>query len=170
MTTSTDILEDAFTRIRDTVRRAAHGLSDAELATRVDDGANSIAWLVWHLTRVQDDHIADVAGTDQVWTRDGWHERFGLPFAPDATGYGQSADEVAQVAGLSSEQLIGYHDAVYEATVAYLRTLGNADFERVVDEAWDPPVTLAVRLVSVISDDLQHAGQASFVRGMLKRR
>jgi uncharacterized damage-inducible protein DinB len=170
MTTSTDLLEDAFTRIRDTVRRAAGGLSEEELSARVDPDANSIAWLVWHLTRVQDDHIADVAGTEQVWTAEGWVDRFGLPFAPDETGYAQSSAEVGQVAGVSSELLVGYHEAVYAATVAYLRSLAEGDLDRVVDTNWNPPVTLAVRLVSVVSDDLQHAGQASFVRGILSRR
>jgi len=176
MTASIDILEDAFTRIRDTVRRAAGGLDPDDLTARVDPEANTIAWLVWHLTRVQDDHIAEVAGTEQVWTAGGWEERFALPFAPDATGYGQSAAEVAQVAGpgVTSESLVGYHEAVYAATVAYLRSLAGpgapAALDRVVDENWNPPVTLAVRLVSVISDDLQHAGQASFVRGVLQRR
>jgi hypothetical protein len=38
----------------------------------------------------------------------------------------------------------------------------------VVDASWDPPVTLGVRLVSVISDDLQHAGQAAYLRGMIE--
>jgi uncharacterized damage-inducible protein DinB len=170
MTTSTDLLEDAFTRIRNTVRRAAGGLSDDELATRLDAEANSIAWLVWHLTRIQDDHVSDVAGTEQLWTSDGWHERFGLPFPADATGYGQSPAEVAQVAGVSAELLIGYHEAVSAATAAYLQSISDDDLARVVDESWNPPVTLAVRLVSVISDDLQHAGQASFVRGILSRR
>ncbi|MCS5717065.1 DinB family protein [Herbiconiux sp. CPCC 205763] len=170
MTPSIELLQDAFTRIRDTVRRAAGGLSEEELAVRVDPEANSVAWLVWHLTRVQDDHLADVAGTEQVWTAEGWFDRFGLPFAPDATGYAQSSAEVGQVAGISAELLIGYHEAVYASTVAYLHSLGDADLGRVVDHSWNPPVTLAVRLVSVLSDDLQHAGQASFVRGLVTRR
>lgn len=170
MTTTNELLEDAFTRIRDTVRRAARGLSEEELSARVDPEANSIAWLVWHLTRVQDDHVAEVAGTEQVWTGEGWFDRFGLPFDPDATGYAQSSAEVGQVAGVSAELLVGYHEAVYAATVAYLRSLGDDDLDRVVDTNWNPPVTLAVRLVSVISDDLQHAGQASYVRGLLSHR
>ncbi|WP_291051761.1 DUF664 domain-containing protein [Herbiconiux sp.] len=173
MTTSIDVLEDAFTRIRDTVRRAVGGLTAEQLSARLDPEANTIAWLVWHLTRVQDDHVAEVAGGEQVWNAGGWEQRFGLPFAPDATGYGQSPAEVAQVAGpgVTAESLVGYHEAVYAATLAYLRSLGEgrAALSEVVDENWDPPVTLAVRLVSVISDDLQHAGQAAFIRGVVER-
>ena len=169
MSTSIDLLEDAFTRIRDTVRRAAGGLTPEQLTARVAADANSIAWLVWHLTRVQDDHVSEVAGTPQVWVDGGWEQRFGLPFAPDATGYAQTSAEVAQVSGpgVTAENLVGYHEAVYAATVAYLHSLGDVDLARVVDASWNPPVTLAVRLVSVVSDDLQHAGQASFVRGLL---
>jgi hypothetical protein len=39
-----------------------------------------------------------------------------------------------------------------------------------VDRSWGPPVTLGVRLASVIADELQHAGQAVVVRGILQRR
>ena len=170
MTTTAELLTDGYTRVHDVVHRVLDGIAEAALTERLDPDANSIAWLVWHLTRVQDDHIADVAGTEQVWTRDGWATRFGLPFDDAAIGYGHSSAEVAQVRGVGAEQLAGYFDAVHAATTAYLRGLGDADLDRVVDTRWDPPVTLAVRLGSVIADDLQHAGQAAFGRGVLERR
>lgn len=167
--TASALLAGAFGRIRDAVHRAVADLSAEQLATRLDDGSNSVAWLVWHLARVQDDHVAGVAGTEQVWTSGGWVERFGLPFAPDATGYGHSAAEVAAVRGLSSDQLAGYYDAVHERTIAFVAGLGDAELDRIVDTRWTPPVTLGVRLVSVIADDLQHAGQAAFVGGIVRR-
>jgi uncharacterized damage-inducible protein DinB len=170
MTTSTELLIDAFGRIRDAVHRAITGLTADDLAARVDDDANSIAWLVWHLTRVQDDHIAEVAKSEQLWTSDGWADRFGLPFSADETGYGQSSSAVGEVNGVSGELLAGYHDVVHERTIRFIEGLDDADLARIVDTRWTPPVTLAVRLVSVISDDLQHAGQAAFVAGMLNRR
>ncbi|MHA6795636.1 mycothiol transferase [Pseudonocardia bannensis] len=168
--TPAELLADAFTRIRDGVHGAVEGLTPDQLVQRIDDRANTIAWLVWHLTRVQDDHIAAVAGTEQVWTSQGWARRFGLPFDDSATGYGQSPDEVAAVRVERPDLLTGYHDAVAEQTLRYVRGLADADLDRVVDEAWDPPVTLGVRLVSVVSDDLQHVGQAGFVRGIVHRR
>ena len=168
--TSAELLADAFGRIRRVVHQAVDGLTAEQLAVRVDPGANSIAWLVWHLTRIQDDHVADVAQAEQVWTSAGWMERFGLPFDPRDTGYGHQADEVAAVRVGSGELLVGYYDAVHEQTTRYVERLGEADLGRIVDRSWDPPVTLGVRLVSVIADDLQHAGQAVFVRGILQRR
>jgi uncharacterized damage-inducible protein DinB len=168
--TSADLLADAFDRIRETVHEAVRGLGPDDLAARLDDGANTVAWLVWHLTRIQDDHVADAAGTEQLWTADGWADRFALPLPPGDTGYGHGPDEVAAVRVGSADLLTGYHDAVHARTAAYVRTLRDSDLGRVVDERWDPPVTLGVRLVSVVSDDLQHAGQAAFVRGALLRR
>lgn len=169
MSSVADVLTDAFGRVREAVHGAVEGLTPEQLAGRVDPEANSVAWLVWHLTRVQDDHVSEVAGTEQVWTAQGWAERFGLPFEAEDTGYGHSSEEVAAVRGLTAEQLTGYHDAVHAASVAWVAGLRDGDLDRVVDERWDPPVTLGVRLVSVIDDDLEHAGQAAFVRGVVLR-
>ena len=167
--TSAELLVDAFGRIRGVVHRAVDGLTAEQLASRVDPQANSIAWLVWHLTRIQDDHLADAFQAEQVWVAQGWVERFGLPFDPRDTGYGHQADDVAAVRVGSGELLVGYHEAVHEQTTRFVEGLGDADLARIVDRSWDPPVSLGVRLVSVIADDLQHAGQAAFVRGILQR-
>ncbi|MFI7099532.1 DUF664 domain-containing protein [Streptomyces sp. NPDC050161] len=171
MSAGTDLLVDAFGRIREVVEEVVGGLGPGELAERPGGGeGNSICWLIWHLTRVQDDHIADAAGTEQVWTAQGWAKRFGLPFPAGSTGYGHSRKDVAAVRDLTARQLTGYHAAVHDTTVDYVATLQVKDLERVIDSSWDPPVTLAVRLISVIADDLQHAGQAAYVRGLLGHR
>jgi Protein of unknown function (DUF664) len=167
--TSAELLADAFDRIRQIVHRVLDGLEPGQLAFRVDPEANSIAWLVWHLTRIQDDHLADAFRAEQVWTSQGWVERFGLPFDPGDTGYGHGPDEVAAVRAAAAE-LVGYHDAVHQQTTRQLAPVVDADLDRIVDRSWDPPVSLGVRLVSVVADDLQHAGQAAFVRGILQRR
>ncbi|WP_216902092.1 mycothiol transferase [Nocardia alni] len=166
--TVADVLTDAYERVREVVHEAVDGLDAEALGFRVDPGANSIAWLVWHLTRVQDDHVAEVAGVEQVWTARGWYDRFALPIDKRATGYGDGADDVALIKA-PAELLTGYYDAVHEQTLRYVRGLTDSDLARIVDTRWDPPVTLGVRLVSVISDDLQHAGQAMYLRGVLGR-
>jgi hypothetical protein len=162
------LLIDGFGRIREVVHGVLDELTVADLTFRPDPQANSIGWIVWHLTRVQDDHIAGAAGLDQVWL-EGWEQRAGLPFAPEEIGYGQDPGAVSEVR-LPAEFLAGYHDATYEQTISFVRGLRDGDLNRVVDEYFEPPVTLGVRLVSVLSDDLQHAGQAAFVRGLIERR
>ncbi|MCP1504336.1 putative damage-inducible protein DinB [Curtobacterium herbarum] len=164
--TPAELLVEAFSRVPETVGRAVDGLSEDQLASRPAAGANTLAWLAWHIARGQDAQIADLADSEQVWTADGWVERFGLPFPAEALGYGMSRDDVGRVRA-SAELLNGYLGAVHERTVAYLRTLSADDFETVVDEAWDPPVTVGVRLVSILDDCVQHAGQAGYARGVL---
>jgi hypothetical protein len=164
------LLREAFGRIEPLVKAAVEDLDSNQLAASPEPGANSIAWLVWHLTRVQDDHVADVAGAEQVWTSRGWAERFQLPFDTSATGYGHGEKEVAAVRPDSADLLTGYYADVAAQTMAYLGELRDDDLDRVVDDAWDPPVTLGVRLVSVLGDDLEHVGQAAYVRGLVTRR
>jgi hypothetical protein len=166
--TPAELLVDAFSRIREGVHEVVVGLTPDELAHQPAPGANSIAWLVWHLTRIQDDHVAEVAGREQAWTEDGWAERLGLHLRPRDTGYGHTPEQVARVRVGSGDLLTGYFDAVHQRTVEFLSGLEPGDLDRVVDERWDPPVTLGVRLVSVLNDDDQHVGQAAYVRGLLE--
>jgi hypothetical protein len=166
---SSDLLVDAFERIRDAVHPAVNGLSLDELAFRIDKESNSIAWLVWHLTRIQDDHIAALYGGEQVWTANGWIDRFALHLDPDDTGYGHGPDESGKVIA-EAALLLGYFEDVHEKTLQFVRSLHEPELERVVDRSWDPPVTVSIRLVSVIADDLQHVGQAAYLRGVLQRR
>jgi hypothetical protein len=167
--TSSDLSADAFERVRDAVHPAVNGLSREELAFRPDPESNSIAWLVWHLTRIQDDHVAGLDGSEQVWKARGWAERFALPLDDADTGYGHGPEDVAAVIA-DAPMLLGYFEDVHQKTQQFVASLAEADLDRVVDRDWDPPVTMSVRLVSVIADDLQHAGQAAYVRGILQRR
>lgn len=158
----------SFDQLRDTIHRTVDGLDVQALAWRPDPEANSIGWLVWHLTRVQDDHIAEIAGVEQVWVAGRWAERFGLPADYTDIGYGHSADEVAAIAPQEPAVLGEYHDDVADMTMRALESLD--DFDRIIDRSFDPPVTVGVRLMSVTSDTLQHLGQAGYVRGLLSRR
>ncbi|HEY2670426.1 MAG TPA: DinB family protein [Rugosimonospora sp.] len=161
-----DVLVETFDRLPDLVRSAVDGLTPEHLLWSPAPGSNTIAWLVWHLTRVQDDHVADIQDQDQVWVSGDWAGRFGLDPDPSNTGYGHSPEDVAAVRPESAQALIDYYDAVAARTREMLRGLTPRDLDRVVDESWQPPVTLGVRLVSIANDDLQHVGQAAYLRGL----
>jgi uncharacterized damage-inducible protein DinB len=162
-----DVFEEAFGRIPGLVDRAVKNLTPEQLRQAPTDGANTIGWLVWHLARIQDGHLAELLDAEQLYLTGDWAPKFGLKADPSDNGYGHSAAEVAAVRPESWQVLADYYAAVHERTLAYLADRSDADFDEVVDGAWDPPVTLGVRLVSVINDDVQHAGQAAYVRGLL---
>jgi hypothetical protein len=164
------LLLTAFDNIEEAVRAVLDGIDPALLTVRIDPDANHLAWLVWHLTRGQDHQVSEVAGREQTYLADGWADRFALPFSPKATGYGMSSEDVGKTQITDPRLLLDYHAAVRRRTSEFVSGLSPKDLDRIVDESWDPPVTLGVRLVSVIGDDLQHAGQATFLRGHLERR
>src|ERR1700736_841079 len=176
LTAAQELLRDSFTRVIEHVDELTDGLTDEVASYRPTPQANSIGWLIWHSARVQDIQVCDIAKTltdgrsdkprsEDVWTRDGWVDRFGLDLARDDTGYGHSADAVAKVRA-SAELLAGYYHAVHDMTLEFVETLTDADLERIVDRHWDPPVTASARMVSIVDDCAQHLGQAAYLRGI----
>jgi hypothetical protein len=165
--TPAEVLSEAYGRLPDLVRTAVDGLDADQLALRPGGSANPIGWLVWHLTRVEDSHFAEAFGHEELWLSDGFAERWGLPLDPTDTGYGHSSDQVDAVRVGSVQQLLDYFDAVHTLAEGLVAGLDGEDLARVVDERWDPPVTLLVRLVSVVDDAVQHAGQAAYARGII---
>jgi hypothetical protein len=162
-----ELLSEMYGRIPPLAERAVAGLTADQLALAPEPGRNSIAWLVWHLARVQDSHIAELLPADQLWTTGNWPERMWLPADPHDTGYGHTPEQVATIRPPDGTVLLEYLAAVAARTRGFLDGLKPADLERVVDRRWHPPVSLGVRLVSVADDCLQHAGQAAYVRGWL---
>jgi len=161
------LLLELYGRIPPLAAHAVDGLNDEQLIRAPEPGANTVGWLVWHLARVQDHHVAELLATEQVWVGGDWARRTGLEPDPSNTGYGHSAEEVASVRPESPEVLLDYLHEVQGRTTAMLERLAPDELDRVVDERWDPPVTLGVRLVSIADDSLQHAEQAAYVRGLL---
>ena len=160
-----ELLRDAFTRQMEHVEELTDELTDEIAFFRPTATANSIAWLIWHSARQHDLQLADIAGTEQVWLRDGWVDRFGLELPRDAMGYGDGPDEVGKVRA-SADLLAGYYHAVHKSTLEYIATVTPDELSRIVDTRWDPPVTASVRLVSIVDDSAQHLGQAAYVRGI----
>lgn len=166
---SWQVLDEAFARIPAVVRRAVDGLDAAALRWQPESNSNPIGWLVWHLSRIQDDHVSELADVTQVWLEGEWASRFDLEPGSTATGFGHTAAQVVAVKPRDTDVLLRYLDTVTGRTRAFLQTVSDSDLDRIVDTSWDPPVTMGVRLVSVIGDGMQHAGQAVYLRGLHDR-
>jgi hypothetical protein len=164
-----EILIEVFGRVAEHVHNAVDGLDAEQLATAPATGSNPIGWLIWHLTRVEDGHIAELLEVDQLWTTGDFAARFGVDADPENSGYGHTSEQVAAIRPDGTAALLDYYEAVAARTRSYLEGVSGADLDRIVDERWDPPVTLGVRLVSIADDEVQHGGQANYARGMLDR-
>lgn len=170
----TGLFVDLFERTHETLHELLPDLDAEELAWRPGPEANPIGWICWHALRVQDDHLAHLAGRSQVWQEHegsdpSWVEIFAQPYPAEAIGYGHTSEEVAAFSA-DSARLLGYADAVHARTLEVIDQLAGDDLQRIVDRRWDPPVTLGVRLVSVVNDVTQHVGQAAYLVGLLASR
>jgi hypothetical protein len=163
-----ELLRDSFTRLIEHVDVLTDGLTDEQANYRPSPEANSIAWLIWHSARVQDVQLAPIAGIEQVWTQDGWVDRFGLDLPRNDTGYGHGPEQVAKVAA-PIDLLAGYYHAVHTVTLEFVAGVTADDLARIVDRNWDPPVTASARLVSIIDDCAQHLGQAAYLLPLVPR-
>jgi len=165
---SAGLVLDALGRVRDMVREAVKDLSAEEMLAPPKP---HIAWLVWHIARVQDANFSGLLARPQLWIADRWHERFKM--APDPRDYGSghrhTCEQVDAFAVTDKQLLMAYHDAVFDQTKRYLSTVTNADLNRVLDEPqYNPLPTLSIRFASVINCNTRHAGQIEYLRGLVK--
>ena len=164
-----EMVANALVRVQGGLERALTGQTIDDLHRQPKEDCNSIAWLAWHLTRVQDDHLSDLAGREQAWTADGWHAKFGMEPDPKNAGWGHTPEQVAAFKTPDAQTLLDYYTAVLDRTKAYLASLSPKDLDRVLDEPqWREPVTVGIRLVSVISDNTEHMGQINYLRGLFQ--
>lgn len=164
-----ELIVDGYDRLPDLVQAALAGVRTAELDRQPRRGCNSLGWTAWHLTRVQDSQIADLMGQEQLWTKDTWYKKFKRPADSEDTGYGHTAEQVRAFRSPSARLQLDYLRAVVERTKLYLASLTPSDLDRELDEPWYEPVpTVGVRIVSILADVHQHAGEASYIRGLLK--
>jgi len=166
------LITDLFLRISQALEQALEGLSVEDLNQRPRPDCNSIGWLAWHLTRSHDRNLSELAGEEQLWTRDGWLARFGRAADPAETGFGHSVEDAAAFQSPGRQLLLEYHRAVVERLKHYVSsTLSETELER---ESYSPTFgntrIVRARLAGVISEGLQHVGQAAYVRGLLKGR
>lgn len=166
-----DLLVDGYERIKGTLHLSLDGLTDGQIHHLPTSESNSIAWLAWHIGRGQDFEInTSIRGIDQVWIEDVWHEKFRKPADPLDHGTGYTSEQVAAFRS-DSKSLLAYYDVVHEKTIEYLKTLTEGDLDRELNEPeWTPLPTVGVRLISVMEDNVQHAGQISYIRGMVENR
>lgn len=165
-----ELVVDGYDRLPELVEEVLAGVRAGDLDWPPQPGCNPLGWTVWHLTRVQDSQIADLMGQADLWTRDGWHQRFGRPPDHDDHGYGHTAAQVRAFRSPSAKVQLDYLRAVTDRTKHYLTSLTPADLDRALDEPGPDPATVAVRLVSIVTDCHWHAGEASYIRGLLKAK
>ena len=159
-------IEDAFQKEHEFLMDALSGLTPGEQAWRAGPDANSITWILWHMLRVEDMWFQFfIQRKSEIWERDGWNEKFGLPTRDN--GFGHTSEQVAAFPTLDLAELIGYGDAVRAETLDYLRGVTQEEFERVPREQ-RPEMSVAAIFRQVIGEAYQHQGHIAYLKGLLR--
>ncbi len=162
-----DLITDGLERGHGIIRRALQNATPELMAYQPASGSNPVGWLAWHVTRVQDHHIAGLSGVGQAWIEDGWHERFGMAAESEDYGTGHTPEQMVGVGSPDAQLLLDYDDAVWARTTAYVGTLTAEELDRELDEPqYRPLPTVAVRLMSLIHHSAHHSGQIDYLRGL----
>lgn len=162
-----DIIRDFANRPLDAANRLPQ-LSPDQLNAHLGDHPNSIAWLLWHTGREIDIQLSDLTGAPQQW--EAYRDRFGLGEIGDSIGFGHTTAQAESIVVDDQQLLVDYLGASMSALTTYTDGLSEGDLDEVIDANWNPPVTLGVRLVSIIDDAIQHVAQAAYVAGALSRQ
>src|SRR5690625_791111 len=155
-----DILTDAASRPLAAIRAVAELITPGNLNAHPGGHDNSIAWLLWHMGREIDVQVAHLAGTEELWTASGYAEQLGI--TEEGIGYGHTPAQARAVTARDPHPLLDYLTAATAALQEYLASLDPSALGEVIDSDWDPPVTRGTRLVSIIDDAAQHAGQVGY--------
>lgn len=160
------LIVEIYSRLSQTLDKALYNISNADLNKQPCPDCNSIGWITWHLTRVQDRAIADFMAKDQLWIKDGWYLKFDRPPDPQDFGFRHTSEDIAAFKSPDVQILLGYYNAVSEQTVNYISSMSENDLNKKLKHPVFP--TLGARLVGITNDNLQHAGQVAYLRGLLK--
>jgi hypothetical protein len=160
------LVADIFEHVSQVLGRALEGLTQEDLNYQPAHDSNSMGWLVWHITRGQDLAFAGLLGEEQLWIKEGWHTKFNRPADPGDFGLGHTPEDLAAFKSPDVKTQLDYHQAVLGQTKLYLSTLSETDLDRKLDHPVFP--TVGARLRAAMSDNLQHAGQVAYLRGLLK--
>jgi DinB superfamily len=161
------LIVDGFERLPELAEEAFAGVRAADFDRPPQPGANPLGWTVWHLTRVEDGQVAELMGKTDLWVGNGWHKKFNRPPDHDDSGYGHTPAQVRAFRSPSARVQLDYLDATTKQTKRYLASLKPADLDRPIEPGSDPS-TVAIRLLSILADCHQHAGEAAYINGLLK--
>ena len=143
--------------------RDARNGTDEQLHFVPEQGSHSIAWCLWHTSRVEDLIISRVTGQEPVWSEE-WAARTGLPF--DGFGTGMSDDDARDVRVGDMAALAGYQDAVIERTTQFLANATDEDLEREIPARNGSESVGEAISLHMMGHFNGHRGEINTLRGM----
>ncbi|WP_163654843.1 DinB family protein [Listeria sp. PSOL-1] len=163
----TQLSIDTLARAKERFEESLNQMSVAESNTMPAPLIKSVTWLIWHTARELDYQISDLNKSQPLWLSQGWKEKFGLDLPDDTEDWHHTPQEAAKVIVSDKAILLDYLNASIDFTTSFLNTLEEESLDEIIDANWDPVVTRATRIVSIIDDAVMHSGQAVYTRRLV---
>jgi hypothetical protein len=164
--TMNEFIEDALNKEQEYLSGTVEDLTPEDLVWRPGPEANPIGWILWHMIRVEDFWFQFfIQRESELWEKEGWHEKFGLPTRDN--GFGHSQEQVTNFPALDLGELLKYGEQVRSGTLTYLRGLGPDDYA-VVPRERQPDMTVGAVFRQVIGELYQHQGHIAYIKGLLR--
>jgi len=166
MSTFKEAIQSGLEEYLQELKRVIEGLTSAEIRWQPTLHTNHIAWLVWHMARVEDVWVSRLRRRPAVWQADGWADRFHMD--PTSSGAGQTMEDVRAMPEIPLADLMAYFDAVRAVTRDYLDQATDADLSQ---EYPHPRLGLRTGIWIVghlLVEESQHVGQVALLRGMMR--
>ena len=161
-----EFIEDALAKEHEFLMEAVNDLTPEEMAWRPGPEANPINWILWHMLRVEDMWIQFfIHNQPEIWERDGWHQKFGLPTRDN--GFGHTPEQVAEFPTLDLRDLLDYGVSVRHATLAYLKGLSPEDYD-VVPRERRPEMSVGAIFRQITGEFYQHQGHIAYLKGLMR--
>jgi len=157
-------ISSVIKRSYDWIKLACDDLTEDQMHYQSTPDSNSIAWMVWHSSRIKDQVTASIVGESEVWLADGWAERFGI--APEANGIGDRPEQVTSFR-VRSDFLLGYADAAHNVTIQRLSKILPAQLAQPSRYVLGDTRPVWRSLQGMLGDAYSHAAQVSYLRGMI---
>jgi hypothetical protein len=167
--TLNQFIEDSLDQEQKLLAEVVSDLTSEELAWRPGPEANPMGWILWHMLRVEDMWVQFFAQRQlELWEREGWHERFGLPTRDN--GFGHTTEQVAGFPALDLTTLLQYGEAVRAGTLEYLSSLGREAFQAMPradrPDVWWHALSVGAMFYQIIGELYQHLGQLAYLKGL----
>lgn len=144
--------------------KALDGLTQEEAAWSPEAECNSIAFILWHVIRVEDFFMNRVIQrASELYEAEGWQEKLGTP--AKETGYQYATEQLRAWPVPKLEVLRGYANSVREKTLAFLESISPERLSEVPRPDRSPD-SIGASLSRMSTEIALHVGQIAYLRGV----
>ena len=143
--------------------RSLDGLTQEEITWTPTPHSNSLAFILWHVTRAQDFWVNEIIRrSSSIYETEGWREKLGTP---KDTGTGYTEEQLRAWPTPRLEDLRGYARAMYLSTRSLLDSIAPEDLARTCQPS-GAEMTIGASLTHLITEIAMHVGQIDYLRGV----